>query len=193
MSLFEVLEESGEYHGLDISQKRVDLGNLLYSKYTSNFSFHFLDVYNSYYNPEGKIKDNEFVLPFKNRYFDLIFSCSLVNHLLPEALERNFSESSRTLNENGYILFSLFILDYYKGPDTSLNKYYEPNEIDSSGNFAFRDKFKAEELIAYKLDYIQKIAEKNNLKIERIIEGYWSHEKPNSPHELDLIILKLKE
>jgi len=190
MSIFEVLEESGEYHGVDMSRSRIELASKLYGNFTSKFKFHYLDIFNSYYNPNGIVSQDEYILPFNDNYFDIVFSCSVVNHLLPPAIERNFLESSRVVKLDGYIMFSLFILDKYRGAGTSLNEYYQPNELDISGIFATRDLNKPEELVAYKLSYIQKLAKSHNLFIEKIIEGYWSHSKTDTAHELDLIIFR---
>jgi SAM-dependent methyltransferase len=105
------LKETGRYEGIDIMPMGI---NHCVSKVTPrfpNFRFQQIDVFNSYYNPEGSARPEEYTFPFADGEFDIVLSTSVMTHLGPDAAARYVSETARVLRPGGTALHSFFVLD----------------------------------------------------------------------------------
>ena len=95
------------------------------------------------------------------------------------------------LRKDGRCLFSFFVLDYYKGPGTSTLSFYEfDHPLAGFDGVAVYDPQVPENVIAYKITAIQKIASEAGLKVLRIIPGFWSEAHKVGVNEQDLILLE---
>src|SRR5436853_791096 len=92
--LTEYLSTDGSFEGLDILLSAIDFCQSAYVAHP-NFKFTHADIYNSHYNPAGKLKQAEYTLPYGNAEFDLVYSISLFTHLLPEDALSYFREIRR--------------------------------------------------------------------------------------------------
>lgn len=107
--LTKYLDENGAYEGLDILKLQIDwLKANITSKYP-NFNFHFANVYNKYYNPNGRIMASKYRFLYNDSYFDLVCAVSLFTHMLPRDMENYVSEISRVLKKGGKVLFTFFL------------------------------------------------------------------------------------
>lgn len=105
------------YVGMDIRKDCVKKARQL--NLGSRFSFHFIDVANSCYHPNGFQSAEEFSIPCLPEAFDSIICHSLFTHLETEqAASRYVSECLRALKPNG-----LLWTTWFRCP---------PNEPDSS-------------------------------------------------------------
>lgn len=100
---------SGTYDGTDIVKPSIEWCQASYRGYP-NFQFHFSDIHNSQYNPEGKFKADDYRFPFEDESFDFIFLTSVFTHMLPSAVENYLSEISRLLATNGTVFSTFFFL-----------------------------------------------------------------------------------
>lgn len=93
--------------------------------------------------------------------------------------------------EGRSVLFSFFVLDYYRGPGTSTLNFYEFEYplVDFDG-VAVYDSQIPENVIAYKSTIIKKLASEAGLEVLRIIPGFWSKSHKVAVNEQDLILLK---
>ena len=102
------LEQNGSYVGFDSHKGAIDMCKKISSKYP-NFNFTFADVYNEFYNQEGKINHSEFNLPYKNESMDFVFLISVFTHMIPEVFKHYLSEISRVLKVNGTCFISFLL------------------------------------------------------------------------------------
>ena len=181
------LSKDGEYWGFDIVKKGVLWCHHRISPKFKNFHFLHSDVYNKRYNPNGKVRAQDFRFPFDDNFFDFVFLTSVFTHMLPLDLENYLSEISRVLNNGGKCLITFFILNE------------ESEKLIRSGRSTLDFKYKIdaclttnenvpESAIAYKEDIVKLLFNKYGLKIFQPIRyGSWCN-RDNFLSYQDMII-----
>jgi ubiquinone/menaquinone biosynthesis C-methylase UbiE len=101
----------GSYDGLDIVAQSIKWCQKTYSSRFPNFHFHFSDIYNKMYNPNGTSLASEYRFPFADSSFDLVFLTSVFTHMLPPDLDNYLSEITRVLKPGGRCLITYFLLN----------------------------------------------------------------------------------
>ena len=105
------LHSYGQYRGLDVDAKAIKWCQERITKRYRNFIFAPLDVYSSIYNPAGKTKASEILLPCSDRSFDLVIAMSLFSHLFVDEAANYFKECLRILRPGGKMLFTAYVLN----------------------------------------------------------------------------------
>jgi len=105
------LSSEGEYWGFDIVAKGINWCQSHISSKHSNFHFLHSDIFNKFYNRNGKILAKDYQFPFDNEFFDFIFLTSVFTHMLPPDVENYLGEISRVLKKGGKCLITFFILN----------------------------------------------------------------------------------
>jgi len=103
--------KDGSYEGLDIVAPSVEWCQKTYTSRYPNFRFHFSDIYNKEYNPDGKFKASEYRFPFESASFDFVFLTSVFTHMLPKDMENYLSEIARVLKSDGRVFITYFLLN----------------------------------------------------------------------------------
>lgn len=103
--------KDGSYEGIDIVRASVEWCQKTYAPRYPKFRFHFSDIYNKEYNPQGKEKASEYEFPFETASFDFVFLTSVFTHMLPEDMENYLSEIARVLKNGGRCLITYFLLN----------------------------------------------------------------------------------
>lgn len=186
--LLQYLRYPGLYRGFDVDRRQVELAQELIQSLAPNFQFEWADVYSRESNPSGLERAESFVFPYEDESFDVVFAASLFTHLLPAETERYFRESRRVLRPDGKILFSLFLLDHYRGKGTAISPLYEVEHLLAPG-VAVREPDFPDRLVAYSIDNVSGYAESAGLEIERILPGLWSERPGLAVNEQDLVVL----
>ena len=171
--LLNYLEGNGEYEGFDIIKQNIDWCNQHISPMHPRFHFHWVNVFNKYYNPDGEILASEFTFPFGEEAFDFVFATSVFTHMLPQDMEHYFAEIRRVLKRGGRCLITFFLLN-----NESLNLIKQGRStIDfkhGAGNYRWKDDKVPESAIAYDEEYIRSLYDKNKLRIKEPIRyGSW--------------------
>lgn len=177
----------GQYHGMDIVSTSIDWCNKTYAQHAPNFKFHYLDAYNSMYNPTGKHLSSEYRFPFEDNTFDFIFLTSVFTHMLPADMENYTREISRLLKTGGRCLITYFINN-----DDSLRRIKagttRPEFRYELGECLIDNQSVPEAAICYKEDYIRQLYQSCGLKISDPIKfGAWSG-RPDFLSFQDIII-----
>ena len=164
---------SGSYEGFDIVPEHIKWCKENITKKFPNFHFQLADIYNSHYNPNGKLNPANYRFPFANESFDFVFLTSVFTHMLPDDVNNYLSEISRVLKRNGRCFISYFLLN-----EESLKSI---NEKSSYFNFKYKydgyrtvnDEIKGS-AIGLDDQLIRKLYKKNRLKIiVPIYYGSW--------------------
>ena len=103
--------KGGSYEGIDIVARSVQWCQRTYASRYPNFRFHFADIYNKVYNPDGKHKASEYRLPFETSSFDFVFLTSVFTHMLPQDMEHYLSEVVRVLKSSNRCLITYFLIN----------------------------------------------------------------------------------
>ena len=191
ISLTSYLNAKGQYYGFDIIKDFIDWLQTRVTPRYPNFHFQHANVWNSSYNPSGKIKASEFKFPYLNESIDVAFLGSVFTHMLPQDLENYLSEISRVLKPGGRCLISYFLLT----PQTQSRidqKLSKMNFMNTGKGFSIIDKSVPESAVAYREEYILGLYEKNRIEvIDPILRGEWAG-VPKSKNEgwQDIVIAR---
>lgn len=101
----------GSYDGLDIVAPSIEWCQKTYTPRFPNCQFHFTDIYNKAYNPNGTCRASEYRFPFADSIFDLVFLTSVFTHMLPPDMENYLREITRVLKLGGRCLITYFLLN----------------------------------------------------------------------------------
>ncbi len=174
---------NGSYSGFDIVKPGIDWCNEHYAD-LPNFKFEHVPIYNKRYNKKGHIKASEFVFPYKDDSFDIVFLTSVFTHMFAKDIENYLSEIARVLKPGGKSLITWFILNDQSR--AAQNPYYD-FAFDYDEVSKTTTPRRPEAAIAFDEDYLKKLYADKNLKISSTEYGFWA--KPDSEHEMqDLII-----
>lgn len=157
----------GEFHGFDVHKPCIDWASEYITKAYPNFHFIHTDVYNPLYNPNGKINDvSDIILPYKDNYFDFIYTTSFFTHLSRRHLEY-YLKAIHAFCKMGASVFSTFfsfenISDFEKISEEKLpsKKYVKVD------NYSYiYAKEKPALVVTYHVDYLKNIIEKTGYKL----------------------------
>ena len=186
--LLEYLRSPGRYCGLDVDGVRIEDARERLERRYPNFQFVRADIYNAHYNPTAHASAETYVFPFSAASFDVIYAASLFTHLLPVETRNYFRESRRVLKPGGRCLFSVFVLNHYRGHGTTVSPLYEFHHELESG-VAVRDPEHPDALVGYSLEWLAACAALAGLRLERVLPGLWSAGPGFAVNEQDLLLL----
>ncbi len=105
------LGDRGSYEGIDIQDKAIRwCQNNITTKFP-NFRFQWMNIFNAHYNPGGTVRDVDFVFPYQDREFDVIYLNSVFTHMYPESIAHYLDEISRMLKPGGRCFATFFLLN----------------------------------------------------------------------------------
>jgi SAM-dependent methyltransferase len=185
------LSKEGEYWGFDIVKSGIDWCQERITPRFPNFQFLHSDVYNKYYNPDGKIQAQDYQFPFEDNFFDFVFLTSVFTHMLPPDVENYTSEIARVLRTGGRCLITFFILNEESLRLVHAGKSVLDFKYDLGGCLS-TDMNTPEAAIAYEEGIITGLFEKNRLMIyPSIYYGSWCGREKFFTYQ-DLIVAKKK-
>ena len=131
--LMNYLSDDGAYYGFDLFNEGITWCKNNISTIRNNFHFEHVDIYNQFYNPEGKEDASQYKFPYEDESFDFIFLTSVFTHLLPKELEHYVSEITRVLKKDGRCFITFFLINpessYYLNTGLSALNFY--HQIDN--------------------------------------------------------------
>lgn len=95
------------YEGFDIFEDAIEFCNTINRP---NYTFKWVNLYNTHFNKGGKIEAQDFIFPYENNTFDFIFLTSVFTHVMPEVVEHYLSEIQRVLKPGGDCVFTCYLL-----------------------------------------------------------------------------------
>lgn len=191
VSLTQYLSEEGKYEGFDVVKKGIVWCKKRISKDFPNFNFQYIPLNNDLYHFAGK-KAEDFVFPYENNSFDIVFLFSVFTHMQPLEVQNYFNEIQRVLKPNGRCLATFFLYDDQIEYKISKNngtysfpycreKYKLMNEKVPSANIAFKE------------NYIEEMANFSSLKLKDKIYGTWTDRANSDLHDFQDILVFKKE
>jgi SAM-dependent methyltransferase len=186
--------DQGEYQGFDVRKDAIDFLRRKFTSRYGNFSFSAADVFNGHYNPNGTVDGNKFTFPYPSEEFDIVFAASVFDHLLPGTLSNYFAETRRVLRPHGRLVASFFFVENLRSVSArapgfeSRDFLFENRYGDYGGDVRVANGDNPEKLVAHSLDYLDRIAKENGLRILTTFPGSWSGLYDNTVSTLDLAI-----
>lgn len=172
--------KEGKYSTFEVNKNYVEYWKNSVGKKHNNFTFIHADLWHSYYNPDGKYKTVEYIFPFDNNVFDIVYLNSIFTHLLPSEMSHYLCEIKRVLRPGGVVLATYFIvnneslfLDNKGLSNKALLKQYNKLLNFQYGNYWTRDGDITERFIGIDEKWLKDTHNKNNLETINIIYGNW--------------------
>lgn len=161
------LGKSGEYVGVDVSQKLVDIANQRY--HSEKTEFIKIEHTRSAHKSDKAESKNR--LPFEDNYFDAVFSIAVFHHFPSrEYTQEIIQELSRVLKPGGKIVITVWNLwqkQYLKYHKKSKKDWLDAEIPFKSGEKVFKryhHPFKTEEL--------KKLLQKSGFNVQSCRENY---------------------
>lgn len=171
-ALYRALGSAISYSGFDIVRLGTTWCRKHFARLAVDYTFVHSDVYNSFYNPLGKVDPSEYIFPFESETADLIFANSVFTHMQPRDVSRYIVESSRVLRPGGRTWFTFFVLDDDSEKQIALDA--------SSYSFRFsRGECKVEladqpdVAVAYSLPWIEQTLGSVGLRLQNLQRSSW--------------------
>jgi ubiquinone/menaquinone biosynthesis C-methylase UbiE len=105
------LSDRGSYEGLDVRPGFIHKAIRRVASDHPNFHFHVAEVYNTYYNPEGTVKADNYRLPYEDDSFDFVYGLSLFTHMMPAEVQNYLYDTARVLKPGGRSFFTYLLLN----------------------------------------------------------------------------------
>ena len=177
---------SGSYDGIDIVSFAIRWCRRHIAARQANFHFHHANIYNYVYNPRGILPSDKYRFPFPDNSFDVVIATSLFTHLLPATVANYLRECSRTVQPNGRILSSWFLIDTATRDESEVKKLF-PFRLAKHWQ---RSAHAPEMAVAYDVDFLLSLFHSAGLEVECIYHGGWSGRKSTIDSGQDIILAK---
>lgn len=171
------LNADARYEGFDIVPSSIEYCQTHISPSFPNFTFQLADIFNAYYNPNGRSQPDKYRFPYDDAQFDLIFSTSVFTHLKPGAIQNYLNETARVLKPGGFALNTFLLIDdqtlgALERGETKVRLPYEREGYRVGSR-------KAEEaVVAVDESTVRELHKESGLTIvEPILRGHWRHKE----------------
>lgn len=187
--LCDYLDENGSYEGFDIVREYIDWDTENVTKRFPRVKFQHVDVWNSMYNPEGKLQASTFKFPYKDADFDFAFLTSVFTHMYREDIAHYLAELHRVMKPGSRVLATYFVMndEARKGLDagTSHLEFFPVEE----GDYWIINKDVPEAAIAYDENELIAMHEKHGFAASKFHYGSWSSREDYFSYQ-DIVILE---
>jgi SAM-dependent methyltransferase len=189
LPLTQWLDSAGQYVGTDIVQFGVDWCNENISSRYENFRFICMDIYNEYYNPQGRERIGD--LPLEAGYFDVAVFNSVFTHLVADDTIAYLKLVAKHLAKGGILWGTWFIMDAEARALTRDNRS-SLKFIQRNGNtFHLDEDGVSTAAVAYDIDYVREALSTAGFEIERLDLGKWCDRTTEFGGYQDLIVARL--
>jgi len=111
-ALADHLSDKGRYDGFDVAAPLINWCREELEPRLPQFHFHLADdVFASGHNPTGHKDAATFAFPYANDTFELAILCSVLTHMLPDAIENYLRQTARVLIPGGSAFISMLLFD----------------------------------------------------------------------------------
>jgi len=99
------------YDGFDIVPYGISWSRKRFRDLPGRYEFQYADVWNSFYNPRGKARAEDFEFPYENDLFDISVATSVYTHMRKKAVAQYLAETARVTRAGGRAYFTAFGYD----------------------------------------------------------------------------------
>ena len=170
--LTEFLDEKGSYEGFDIVKSAIRWCNSRISSRYPNFRFTHIDLKNDLYNLSTDNEAKDFVFPYEDDEFDLVFLTSVFTHMVMADVENYLEQIHRVLKPGGTCFATFFVMNPGAQEkmestgkfmfETKLEHHYLFHARVKEANVAYDEKYLLEEMIGSK-----------GFEMKKVHYGFW--------------------
>ncbi len=167
------LSARGKFVGFDIVPHAIEWCRVRYEHQFPNFHFYLANLYNSDYNPSGKIKGAHYRFQHQNAEFDFAFATSVFTHLLPDESQNYLNEIRRILKPKGRALLTFFVINEESKAQIEAGRTVIPLKYKMNGFYTSTPEC-PENAVGYEQNDLLKMLSRAGLEIEGPIHfGEW--------------------
>lgn len=181
--LTQFVQGVGRYDGFDIIPHGIEWCQKKITPRYPHFEFFHADIYNKYYNPNGKFLASEYTFPFEDETFDVVLLTSVFTHMLPADLGHYASEIGRVLKRGGRCFCTAFVVSAEGAQRLAENRSIRKFALQAEGYWT-DNPGNPEAAIAYDDDHLEQVFRQSRLSLDRTVTGGWW----DSPYAQDIII-----
>ncbi len=168
--LTQFLDYTGSYEGFDVVKKGVDWCTKKISPDFPNFNFQYVSLANDLYN-DSEQKAKEFVFPYQDGQFDIVFLFSVFTHMSIDEIAHYFHEINRVLKPGGQCLATCFTYDEKLESIIANRASFSFPHL--GNGFRLMDKEVTAANIAISEPKLDEMLLKSKLQKTQLIKGHW--------------------
>jgi len=188
--LTDFLDDRGSYEGFDIVKSAIKwCHKKIHSRYP-NFCFTHIDLKNDLYNLGTDREAKDFVFPYPDGEFDLVFLTSVFTHMVLADVDNYLEQIHRVLKPGGVCFATFFMINEDTKAlmenggkfrfNTELEHHYLFHARVKEANVAYDEKFLVNEMIVSK-----------GFKMDQIHYGFWpGRPKSNQANFQDICVFR---
>jgi SAM-dependent methyltransferase len=138
----------------------------------ASYSFAYVDVFNSFYNPRGKMFAPKFKFPVPERSFDIAFATSVFTHMQAAEVEHYVAETAKALKPGGIFYFTLFGIDEHSENAIAQGQAAYRFPI-VKGRGLIENRSEVDRSVAYEVLWITNLLKANAMSLEKMERGNW--------------------
>ncbi len=167
------LGSGGTYEGFDIVNSAIRWCRTRISSRYSNFQFTHIDLKNDLYNLRTDDEAKDFVFPYSDAEFDMVFLTSVFTHMVLADVENYLEQIHRVLKPGG-VCFATFFIMNSEAQDFMQQSGKEMFQTVRDHHYLFHAKVK-EANVAYDEAYlVEKMIGSKGFKLDQVHYGFWS-------------------
>jgi ubiquinone/menaquinone biosynthesis C-methylase UbiE len=170
--LTDYLDEKGSYEGFDIVQSAIKWCNRKINSRYPRFRFTHIDLKNDLYNLRTDQEAKDFIFPYGDGEFDLVFLTSVFTHMTMEEVQNYLCQINRVLKPGG-VCFATFFLMNREAEQLMEASGKEMFAIRSGHQYLFHPRVKSAN-VAYGEKYLlEELIRANGFGVELVRYGFW--------------------
>jgi SAM-dependent methyltransferase len=185
------LEPPGAYDGLDVVAAPVRWCQQHITPRYPAFRFAHADIYNTSYNPAGRVRASDYAFPYPDGTFDFVFLTSVFTHMLPKDMQNYLGQCARVMKPHARCLITFFLInEEILGLLRSGKSMLDFPNVYANYRTAFKDN--PEAVLAYDEPFIRDCYLASGLEITDVRYGAWSG-RANGMSGQDIIVARRRQ
>jgi SAM-dependent methyltransferase len=172
--LSRLLDQRGSYDGFDTSPEYIEWCTRSLPLDPARFRFRHFDIQSSHYNESGAISAETFPFPWPDHSFSLTIAVSLFTHLSAAAARNYLLEIARTLQPNGRLFASFFVLDE-QSRQLAERDTTDPRFTTRFDEGMIGDPSNPEAAVAFNAEWLAETLASAGLVFDAFYPGRWRH------------------
>lgn len=183
------LGPNGSYDGFDTAESYIEWCRNGLALDPQRVRFHWFDIYNSVYNPQGKLNGENLKFPWPDGSFSLAIAMSLFTHLSAAATVNYLREVARTLEKGGKLCASFFVLDLESRAMMQKRQMF-PHFTHEFEQGRIADPDSPDAAIAFDADWLYQVFLDCGFAFEQYRQGAWRDYAAAEESYQDLVVVR---
>ncbi len=170
--LTQYLGEKGSYEGFDIVKSAINWCSQKIQSQYPNFGFTHIDLKNDLYNLRTDREAKDFVFPYSDNEFDMVFLTSVFTHMVLADVENYLEQIHRVLKPGGKCFATFFLMnEEAENLMKSSGKFMFSTALDH--HYLFHAKVKEANVAYEEMHLVEEMIGSRGFAMDQIQYGFW--------------------